>query len=379
MGCCVSVGKTAAAPHTLPERYRPPWLSGMIGNGSLLKIVGQHLRANTLPRVVFVHGPSGVGKTTLNSILERALTCTETGEAGEPCGKCASCQAHRAGNQPDVLRVNCGADTGIATMRDALAYARMYPSISRNRVIFLDEVQGLSAAAERALLVCLDHPPANTVFLAGSMSPDEVSKAFRDRCFSVQLKLVAVKELAAHVSKIAAHQKVPVQPPVAVAIAEAAEGVPRAALQLLDIVLTGIRAGVQIDPEKPHEALSKLSAGTPSTMAKNAVLALYANDASTFVRLVSKSDHAVGMIRSMIVHSASGIRFAVAGEAVFENKYAMFTAKDVHEAALKLKLSVTRRAEIGRALEEALKLSASYNVDAASVLVHTCALLASKA
>jgi hypothetical protein len=79
----------------------------------------------------------------------------------------------------------------------------------------------------------------------------------------------------------------------------------------------------------------------------------------------------------MITQNADMIRTAVQPNVV-TNVFAQRTARDLGAVASKSGASILAQAQVGRALEDTLKLVASYNVDAASALTHTAVLLSAQ-
>lgn len=353
----------------------------MVGNKKVLADVAQRFRDGTLRRAIFTHGPTGCGKTTLNMIIAKHLTCGQPGPDGRPCGTCHSCAVFNDINykdrHPDILVMNCSENTGIADVRSVLELARVYPMVGRHRVIFLDEVQGLSKQAEQALLTALEHPPANTAFILGSMHPEQVSKAVFDRCFNVKLGPSDRNTLSARLVQIAAGEGVTLASEVAFAITDFSECYPRAAVQTLDNVLNRLRTGDPVDLEKVHDMVADVGHMSPFSLAKKALSALYENKPANFVEAVSMSDNPLYLLRTMITQNADMIRTAVQPNVV-TNVFAQRTARDLGAVASKSGASILVQAQVGRALEDTLKLVASYNVDAASALTHTAVLLSAQ-
>jgi DNA polymerase III subunit gamma/tau len=367
--------------HTLAEAWRPDWITEMVGNKKVLGDVAQRFRDGTMRRAIFTHGPTGCGKTTLNMIIAKHLTCMQPGPDGRPCGTCTSCVVFSDINykdkHPDILVMNCSENTGIADVRGVLDLARVYPMCGRHRVIFLDEVQGLSKQAEQALLTALEHPPANTAFILGSMHPEQVSKAVFDRCFNIKLGPSDRNSLAARLSQIAIGEGVTLAKEIAFAIADFSECYPRAAVQTLDNVLNRMRTGEPVDLEKVHDMVADVGHMSPFSLAKKALSALYEDKPDHFIEAVSLSDNPMYLLRTMITQNANMIRVAVRPASV-TNVFDQRTARDLGAAAAKGGISILVQAQVGRELEETLKLVASYNVDAASALTHTAVLLSSR-
>ena len=368
-----------AAPETpglpgdaLPLRFRPTRLSAMLLDKGTYTSLSQQLRDQTVPRSVYVEGPTGCGKTTLNTILAQYFTCNHPTPEGDPCFKCESCKCFsvRGINHPDVLNWNGSAEGGVDSARSVISRIKNYPMLGRHLVVFIDEAQGLSTAAEKALLLDLENPPAKTVFLVGSMEPEKVSKAIKDRCLSIHLKHPTQAQLVGRLVRIAAMLKTPISKEIAAAIADL-DNTPRAAIAALGPVLASIRSGnapeIEADPHATIQSLVKPASAF--VRAKSALVGLYANDPAAFIEAVSGSDNALFLIRTMLTQNADLVRYRFAPNSI-TNKYAMFTASDLSKAAEKHGVGLPGISRVGAMLADALKLSASYQVDAVSVLIH---------
>lgn len=368
-----AVPETPGLPgDALPLRFRPTRLSAMLLDKGTYTSLSQQLRDQTVPRSIYVEGPTGCGKTTLNMILAQYFTCNQPTPEGDPCFKCESCRcfAVKGIKHTDIVSWNGGVDTGVDYARSILASVRQHPMLGRHRVIFIDEAQGLSPAAEKALLIDLETPPAKTVFLVGSMEPEKVSKAIKDRCLSVHLKHPTQSQLVGRLVRIATMLKTPISKEIAVAIADL-DSTPRAAIAALGPVLASIRSGnapeIEADPYAAIQALVKPASAF--ARAKSALVGLYANDPAAFIEAVSGSDNALFLIRTMLTQNADLVRYRFAPNSI-TNKYAMLTASDLSKAAVKHGVGLPGISRIGSMLADALKLSASYQVDAVSVLIH---------
>ena len=78
---------------TLNE-IRPTSFSQFVGNDHVIQRLVQQIRNRSFPRLCFLHGPSGAGKTTLARILARLFFCkrrADKPEETEPCGQCKPC------------------------------------------------------------------------------------------------------------------------------------------------------------------------------------------------------------------------------------------------------------------------------------------------
>src|SRR5262245_3028796 len=83
-----------AAPDGATRAFGPPraaggalGLSALVGHEVARRLLGERLRAGTLPHALLLVGPRGVGKRTLaHALVAERFCATRTG-----CGTCAAC------------------------------------------------------------------------------------------------------------------------------------------------------------------------------------------------------------------------------------------------------------------------------------------------
>jgi DNA polymerase III gamma/tau subunit len=73
------------------DKYRPRSFSEFVGNGMVINILSEIVKSRRSPNGILFHGPAGTGKTSLELVLAKALSCQNFSE--DVCGRCANCLA----------------------------------------------------------------------------------------------------------------------------------------------------------------------------------------------------------------------------------------------------------------------------------------------
>lgn len=174
---------------------RPNTFSKVVGNQAVVKRLTQMIASNRVPRLVFINGPTGSGKTMLARVAARAIICSNRAETQhEPCGHCRNCQC-------ELNDTTCGLeeyreyDANLLT-EDVLNDLR-WDLLKQHLVIFIDELQDLAPHLLKRLRKMLEG--AFCTLILTTSHPDEIEDAFRNRLksFEFTMKRPSVTEVVA--------------------------------------------------------------------------------------------------------------------------------------------------------------------------------------
>ncbi|MFM7979229.1 MAG: AAA family ATPase, partial [Candidatus Fonsibacter sp.] len=129
-------------------------------------------------------GPQGCGLDSAILAFSAALICVDNG-----CGECSDCQNVILGVHPDLeILSTSGLSIKIDEIRELIEKSNWAPSISKRRVLVINEAERLTEAASNALLRAIEEPNDNVVWLLASYTADSLSATIKSRCNMVRLK-----------------------------------------------------------------------------------------------------------------------------------------------------------------------------------------------
>ena len=155
------------------EKYRPQNLDSIILNPETREILSSIKKNKEIPHLLLVSGP-GTGKTSLAKILVRdVLNC-------------------------DYLYINASDENGIDTIRTKVVSFSQTKSLDGQiKVVILDEFDGLSAEASRALRNVMEEYSSNTRFVLTANYKHKIITPIQSRCITLSFDH-NLKEMVKH-------------------------------------------------------------------------------------------------------------------------------------------------------------------------------------
>lgn len=242
----------------LARKWRPQDFASLVGQEAIVQALRNAIAEGRIAQAYLFSGIRGVGKTTAARVFAKALNC-EHGPAADPCNACTPCREITSGADLDVLEVDAATYSKVEQVRDLTASLRYGPTRDRYKVVVLDEVHRLSAAAFDALLKIVEEPPPRLVFIFATTEAESVPATILSRCQEYHFRRVGPGLLADHLAAICTAEGIVASPAALRLIARAGEGSVRDSVALLDQLATF--GGGQVDDSEASRLLGGLDTG----------------------------------------------------------------------------------------------------------------------
>lgn len=170
-------------------------LSQVAGHEDIIQRLLDARKNGRLPSTFLFIGPAGVGRKKVARGLAQALVCEKTPVG---CGECGAC-VRIAENQSEALLTIEPEKTQIKIdqTREVLDFLSLR-SMSKARVIIIDEAHLLNPQAGNSLLKILEEPPDNTYFFLIAPSARHVLPTLRSRSQIVRFGALTEEDLRRH-------------------------------------------------------------------------------------------------------------------------------------------------------------------------------------
>ncbi len=221
---------------SLARAWRPQTFAEVIGQEPIVRTLTHAVEAGRIAQAYLFSGQRGVGKTSLARILAKALNC-DTGPTPAPCGRCGPCQEIASGASLDVLELDGASHAKVDEVRELLEMVQYRSLGGRYKVYIIDEVHMLSRQAFDALLKTLEEPPPQTCFILATTELRKVPDTIYSRCQHFAFGRLPPRLLQSRLAEIAKTEGVQVTERGVMALARAADGSLRDALNLLEQAL----------------------------------------------------------------------------------------------------------------------------------------------
>ncbi|MGH9776241.1 MAG: DNA polymerase III subunit gamma/tau [Candidatus Acidiferrales bacterium] len=217
----------------IARKWRPQGFSSVVGQEHVTQTLENAIRTGRVAHAYIFAGVRGVGKTTTARILAKALNCTKSSAAG-PCNECDSCREIAAGTSLDVLEIDAASNRGIDQIRELREMVRYAAAGGHYKIVILDEAHQLTDEASNALLKTLEEPPDRVIFIMATTQPEDLVDTIKSRAQLFQFRSLSFTEISRELERIAAAEKLKIDPGAVAVLARAGEGSMRDALSLLE-------------------------------------------------------------------------------------------------------------------------------------------------
>lgn len=201
--------------NTWAVKYRPTLFKHIVGQDDAVARIKTWLEKRQLPNTILITGPTGVGKTTLASILA-----------------CMVNEVKNIEESPDIHEVNIGKEGGINEVREMVESMKYMPK-GNMRIYILDEAHAFTAQSKNALLKELEDTPGHVCVILCTDQPDKLPAQLYGRCQKITLAPNKPEHVVSILKRVAKSEKFKIDDKRLTAIAVAAALQPRESIQML--------------------------------------------------------------------------------------------------------------------------------------------------
>ena len=196
------------------------------GQDRAINILKRAIANNHIAHSYIFHGPDGIGKKCAAMSFAMAINCTE--DNGDACGLCKSCRKISSGIHPDFTLIDPeSGEIKIAAIRDVINGMVYKPLEAKKRVVIVDGAERFNLSSSNAFLKTLEEPPADTVIILISSSPDMLLQTILSRC-----QKVSFSQIPPHIITGILMDKVGIEEDQAEFVAHMSDGSPGKAISL---------------------------------------------------------------------------------------------------------------------------------------------------
>lgn len=197
------------------EKYRPVTLDEVVGQVEITKRLRSYVESRSMPHLLFA-GPAGVGKTTCAIAIARGFF----GESWKQ----------------NFIELNASDERGIDVVRNRIKdFARTAPIGAEFKIIFLDEADALTQAAQAALRRTMERYSHTCRFVLSCNYSSRIIDPIQSRCAVFRFKPLRDDDVKEYLKRIADGEKVEVEDEALTAILYVAQGDMRRAVNTLQV------------------------------------------------------------------------------------------------------------------------------------------------
>jgi len=219
----------------LYRKHRPTCFKELVGQEKTIQNLKNSIKNNKIGHAYILHGPKGIGKTTIAKIFAKAINCKHNID-GDCCNECESCKMISENRCSEVLELDAASNNGVEDMRNIISLCSTRNHYIDKKVFIVDEAHMLTKQAWNALLKTVEEPPENVVFIFVTTEYKDIPETIKSRCQKFNFNKLSEQDLVKTISNVAKVENIRISIPAITKIVKLAKGHARDALNMLEQV-----------------------------------------------------------------------------------------------------------------------------------------------
>ncbi len=217
----------------LYRKWRPATFDEVKGQDHIVTTLKNQINGGRIGHAYLFCGTRGTGKTSVAKIFAKAVNCEHPVD-GNPCGKCASCQAIASGASMNVVEIDAASNNGVDNIRQIRDEVEYSPADAKYRVYIIDEVHMLSTGAFNALLKTLEEPPSYVIFILATTEVHRIPITVLSRCQRYDFRRIDGDTITARLAQMAKAEGIDAEDKALRYVAKKGDGSLRDSISLFD-------------------------------------------------------------------------------------------------------------------------------------------------
>lgn len=298
----MSTGKNFRVVGNTATVLRPKLWEDVIGQVAVVRALRGMLKSGDLKQAFLFSGEHGCGKTTAARLLAATVNCKNPKNTN-PCGKCKSCLSmHKAvPDNPDYLELDGASQRGIDNVRALQSFVAYKPQ-NNVRFIAIDEVHGLTAQAQDAVLKLLESPPEHVIIILLTTNPQGLSNTVLSRLYRVMFRTPTTKSNVELMQRVCDSEDIKLTAAALERIADVSANHTRDCLNLLSYVIDQVRFDGDLKralKEDLDATMSKLVQTTTYKTVEDFTLALLCGKQKSLVSNIRRVENKVYFLKQV--------------------------------------------------------------------------------
>jgi len=200
----------------LEETYRPETLAQVVGQEHLMSLLRAFVKNGKLPHMMFA-GPAGVGKTTTAIALARDIFGEEWRQS--------------------FKEINASDDNGIDVVRTKIKdYTRVEPLNGKFKILFLDEADSITPAAQSALRRTIEKSYDTCRFIFSCNYPNKIIDPIANRLAEFRFKPLDTQSMMSMLKNVVEKENINITEPAMELLCKRSMGSMRKVLNTLSVL-----------------------------------------------------------------------------------------------------------------------------------------------